>query len=39
MNVYQLRMLTTYGKMTAIRGVVLLHMLRVTPSLKQSNKI
>jgi len=39
MNVYQLRMLTTHSKMTAIGGVVLLHMLRVTSSFKQYNKI
>jgi len=39
MNVYQLRMLTTQSKMTAIGGVVLLHMLRVTSSFKQYTKI
>ena len=34
MNVYQLRMLTTYSKMTATGGVILFYRLRVTSSLK-----
>jgi len=38
MNVYQLRMFT-YSKMTTNGGVVLLHMLRVTSSFIEANKI